>query len=195
MVSVVVKKTVYICDFFFSLPDRCVLLCRMFSFNRYGIFPSSQKFWDSLPYTRAWLTPTYPSSLSLNVTFPQRPFLILQPKIRAPAFFCIRKIPHLTSVDKSMVVKWVGRVCRAGQTPLWKAFSEQGQHLRPFSPSNCFCWPQVNGATFSFLQPLSSHRKILILRGWSQPTAVSRAELSRLLHKQPHSAWLALLPP
>ena len=33
-----VKKILYICDFFFfSLPDRCVLLCGMFSFNTEGI--------------------------------------------------------------------------------------------------------------------------------------------------------------
>lgn len=105
----------------------------------------------------------------------------------------IRKTAQLPSRNKSMVVSgW--EVCRASQTPPLKGLFGT-QHLRPFCPENCSVGPKSAEPCFPFLQLLRSPRKIPTLRGWSQLAAVSRAEVSRLLHEEPHSAWPALLPP
>ena len=48
------------------------------------------QFWNILPHTPARLIPIHLSSLSSNITFSQRPFLVLQSKWRTPAVFLIK---------------------------------------------------------------------------------------------------------
>lgn len=55
------------------------------------------QFGNILPHTQAWLIPTHPSSLSLNIRCPQRSFLIPHSKSRATVFFLIEPAIFLFS--------------------------------------------------------------------------------------------------